>query len=132
MLGGGEIGDWLMVDVFVCKAGELKDGQVRLVSARDTEIGVYRHGGKYFAYRNHCAHQGGPACEGIMLPKVEDVIAPDRTHQGQRFNEGEMHIVCPWHGYEYKLETGECATDRRIRLQRFTVTEREGGVYVAM
>ncbi len=121
-----------MVDVFVCKAGELGDGQVRLVSTGDIEVGVYRHAGKYYAYRNHCAHQGGPVCEGIMLPKVEDVIAPDRTHQGQRFNEGEMHIVCPWHGYEYKLETGECATDRRIRLQRFAVTEREGGVYVAM
>ena len=121
-----------MVELFVCKAGELKDGDVRLVAALETEIGVYRHGGKYYAYRNLCAHQGGPACEGIMLPKVEDVLAPDRTHLGQRFNEGEMHIVCPWHGYEYKLETGECATDKRVRLQRFVVTEREGGVYVAI
>jgi nitrite reductase (NADH) small subunit len=132
MLGRIHAGGWPMVDVFVCKAGELKDGEVRLVAAMDTEVGVYRHGGKYYAYRNHCAHQGGPACEGVMLPKVEDVIAPDRTHLGQRFDEGEMHIVCPWHGYEYKLETGECATDKRVRLQRFAVTEREGGVYVAI
>jgi nitrite reductase (NADH) small subunit len=132
MLGRIHAGGWPMVDVFVCKAGELKDGEVRLVATMDTEVGVYRHGGKYYAYRNHCAHQGGPACEGVMLPKVEDVIAPDRTHLGQRFDEGEMHIVCPWHGYEYKLETGECATDKRVRLQRFAVTEREGGVYVAI
>ncbi|HXQ54121.1 MAG TPA: Rieske 2Fe-2S domain-containing protein [Stellaceae bacterium] len=121
-----------MVDVFVCKAGELKDGEVRIVTANDADVGVYRHGGRYLAYRNVCPHQGGPACEGVMLPKVEDVIAPDRTHQGQRFDESEMHIVCPWHGYEYKLETGECATDRRIRLQRIAVIEREGGVFIAL
>ncbi|HUK60996.1 MAG TPA: Rieske (2Fe-2S) protein [Stellaceae bacterium] len=121
-----------MVDVFVCKAGELKDGEVRIVSARDVDVGVYRHGGKYYAYRNQCAHQGGPACEGIMLPKVEDVLGPDRTHNGMRFNEGEMHIICPWHGWEYKLESGECATDRRIRLQKFAVTEKDGAIYIAL
>jgi nitrite reductase (NADH) small subunit len=52
--------------------------------------------------------------------------------QGQTYNEDEMHFVCPWHGYEYKLETGECASDARIRLQRFTVVERDGQVYVAV
>lgn len=121
-----------MAELFVCKAGELKDGDVRIVMAGETDIGVYRHSGRYYAYRNHCAHQGGPACEGVMLPKVEDVLAPDRTHQGQRFNEAEMHIVCPWHGWEYRLETGECATDRRIRLQRFPVVERDGQIFVAV
>ncbi len=121
-----------MVDVFVCKAGELKDGEVRIVSARDVDVGVYRHGGKYYAYRNYCAHQGGPACEGIMLPKVEDVLAPDRTQHGMRFDESEMHIICPWHGWEYKLENGECAGDRRIRLQKFAVTEKDGAIYIAL
>jgi len=121
-----------MADVFVCKAGEIKDGEVRIVSANDVEVGIYRHGGKYYAYRNHCLHQGGPACEGVMLPKVEDVFGPDRVLVSQRFDEGEMHIVCPWHGWEYKLETGECAADGKLRLQRFNVVEREGGVFVAL
>jgi nitrite reductase/ring-hydroxylating ferredoxin subunit len=121
-----------MADVFVCKAGDIKDGDVRIVAANDVEVGVYRHGGKYYAYRNHCLHQGGPACEGVMLPKVEDVFGEHRVLLGQRFNEGEIHIVCPWHGWEYKLENGECAADKRLRLQRFTVVEREGGVYVAI
>jgi len=121
-----------MAQVFVCSELEMKDGEVRIVAANETEVGVYRRDGKYYAYRNQCAHQGGPACEGVMLPKVEDVLAPDRTHMGQRFDEGEMHIVCPWHGWEYKLESGECATDRRIRLQRFPVKERDGAIYIAL
>lgn len=121
-----------MAELFVCRSGELNDGDVRIVTEAETEIGVYRSGGRYFAYRNQCAHQGGPACEGVILPKVEDVLAPDRTHQGQRFDESELHIVCPWHGWEFKLETGECATDRRLRLQRFPVIERDGQVFVAV
>jgi nitrite reductase (NADH) small subunit len=121
-----------MVEIYVCKTADIKDGDVRIIAVEESEIGVYRHQGKYFAYRNLCVHQGGPACEGVMLPKVEDVFGPNKTLLGQRFDEGEMHIVCPWHGYEYKLESGECATDKRLRLQRFAVVEREGGVYVAM
>src|SRR5215472_10792935 len=100
-----------MADLFVCKEGEIKDGEVRIVAARDVEVGVFRHAGKYYAYRNHCVHQGGPACEGVILPKVEDVYGPDKTLLGQTFNESEMHFVCPWHGYEYKIETGECVPD---------------------
>lgn len=121
-----------MADVFVCRAGELKDGDVRIVATKDVEVGVYRHAGKLYAYRNLCLHQGGPVCEGVRLGKVEDVIGADRTLQGQRFNTDEMHIICPWHGYEYKLETGECAADPKLRLQRFKVVEREGGIYVAI
>jgi nitrite reductase/ring-hydroxylating ferredoxin subunit len=121
-----------MADVLVCKAGEIKDGEVRIVAVNDVEVGVYQHDGKYYAYRNHCLHQGGPACEGVMLPKVRDVFGQDKILLGQTFDESEMHIVCPWHGWEYKLETGECAADARLRLQRFTVTERDGSVYVAL
>jgi nitrite reductase (NADH) small subunit len=121
-----------MADLFVCHAGELKDGDLRIVEVKDFEIGIYRRGDKYYAYRNHCLHQGGPVCEGVMMPKVVELIAPDHTLKGQDFDYDEMHIVCPWHGYEYKLETGECATDAKLRLQRFKIVERDGDVFVAL
>lgn len=119
-----------MTEILVCKDGELGDGKVRIVTAGDIEIGVIHQGGKYFAYQNLCPHRGGPACEGLRLPKVEDVIAEDRTFAGQRFDESEMHIICPWHGYEFKLEDGVCVGDMRLRLQKFTVVARGGGIYV--
>jgi nitrite reductase/ring-hydroxylating ferredoxin subunit len=121
-----------MTDLLVCRAGELKDGDVRIVGAGEVEIGVYRHDGRYFAYRNRCFHQGGPVCEGIRMAKVVDVILADRTWAGQSFDESDMHIVCPWHGYEYRLETGECASDAKLRLQAFKVVERDGQVFVAV
>jgi len=118
-----------MAQVFVCNELEMKDGDVRIVRQDRIEVGVYRHAGAFYAYRNHCAHQGGPACEGIIMHKVEDVLGPDRTWHGQKFGD-EVHFVCPWHGYEYDLRTGECAADRRLKLKSYSVVQRGEDIYV--
>jgi len=96
-----------MSDVFVAKAAEFADGDRRIVAHDGVEIGVFHWQGRYYAYQNLCIHQGGPACEGVIMHKVEDVLGPDRTWHGQRFSETEAHFVCPWHGYEYDIATGE-------------------------
>jgi len=98
-----------MPECFVAKASEMHDGDRRIVVAGNTEIGVFYKDGAYFAYSNHCLHSGGPACEGIMINRVVDVIAPDRTYQGQ---------------------TGECVGDRRLRLKKFEVVRRGDDVFV--
>jgi nitrite reductase/ring-hydroxylating ferredoxin subunit len=118
------------MDVFVCKFSEFPDGERRIVSHGGREIGVFHWQGVFYAYENLCVHQGGPACEGVMMHKVEDVIGPDRTWVGQKFSEDEIHFVCPWHGYEYDLKTGECAADRKLRLKRFEVVRRGEDIYV--
>ncbi len=119
-----------MAEQLVGKLSEFKDGDRRIVILGDLEIGVFRHGGKFYAYRNLCVHQGGPACEGLTIAKVEERIMPDKTSRGLYFSETEMHFVCPWHGYEYDLKTGECVADRRLRLRKYEVVERGDEVYV--
>jgi nitrite reductase (NADH) small subunit len=121
-----------MAQVFVCNDIEMKDGDVRIVRQDKVEVGVYRHSGAFYAYRNHCLHQGGPACEGIIRGKVLDLYDKDRQFLGQTYDEDEPHIVCPWHGWEYKLKTGECAPDPKLRLKRYEVVQREGVVYVVI
>jgi nitrite reductase/ring-hydroxylating ferredoxin subunit len=123
-------GQSAMPDVFVAKVSQFPDGERRIVSHAGCEIGVFHWQGQFYAYENLCVHQGGPACEGIMMHKVEDVIGPDRTWAGQRFSAQEMHFVCPWHGYEYDLKTGECAADRKLRLKSFQVVKRGEDIYV--
>jgi nitrite reductase/ring-hydroxylating ferredoxin subunit len=117
-------------EIFVGKAAEVKEGKCKLVIDGRTEIGVYRIKGKLYAYNNQCPHQGGPACEGMLIAKVEDIIAADGTYHGQRFNHDEIHIVCPWHGWEYKLETGVHAFDPKFKLRKFDVEERGDDIYV--
>jgi len=86
--------------------------------------------GKLFAYENMCPHQGGPACEGLMMPKVREVLTADKRYQRQCFDYGEWHIICPWHGWEYDLTTGEFVADRKRRLKKYEVVERNGSIYV--
>ena len=117
-------------EVFVTEASALNEGERKVVPFGDTEVGVYRVKGKLYAYENRCAHQGGPACEGLLMPKVEEVLAPDKTYQHMRFNYDEWHIVCPWHAWEYDVTTGECVADRRFHLRKYQVVERDGKIFV--
>ena len=96
-----------MAEVRVCKTGEIPDGGTRLVQAGRVEIGVIFSKGQYYAYRNVCPHQGGPACEGLKMPQVVEKIGDKGVHLGMDFDETDMHIVCPWHGWEYDLVTGQ-------------------------
>jgi nitrite reductase/ring-hydroxylating ferredoxin subunit len=65
-----------------------------------------------------------------VLGRLEQILAPDKTVIGERFSEEEIHVVCPWHGWEYDLETGACAADRRFKLRSFRVVVRDDDVYV--
>ncbi len=113
-----------MPECFVAKASEMADGDRRIVLAGTAEIGVFCKDGAYFAYSNTCVHSGGPACDGLLINRVVDVIAPDRTFSD------EVHFVCPWHGYEYELKTGECVGDRRLKLKKFEAVRRGEDIFV--
>ena len=119
-----------MAEQYVGKVGEFKDGDRRIIFVGDNEIGVFRHEGQFFAYSNFCLHQGGPACEGLTIAKVEERLRPDKTSQGLYFSDTEMHFVCPWHGMEYDMKTGECISDRKMKLKKFQVLEKGDEVYV--
>jgi nitrite reductase/ring-hydroxylating ferredoxin subunit len=114
------------------KRSDLPDGTRRIVSSGGQEVGVIVHGGEIFAYRNQCLHQGGPVCEGEIIGRVEAVLTPDNVQTGERFSETELHLVCPWHGWEYDLRTGVCATDARFRLRRHEVVIEGDDVYLVV
>jgi nitrite reductase/ring-hydroxylating ferredoxin subunit len=118
-----------MAEWLVGKASDIKEGDRKIVTAGKREIGVFHKGGDFYAYSNTCLHQGGPACEGMMIQNVVDVIDKDRLYQGQTYGD-ETHFVCPWHGYEYDLKTGECIGDRKLKLRKFEVVKRGDEIYV--
>ena len=121
-----------MAEKFVGKASEINDGDRRIVFLGDREVGVFKDKGQFYAYSNTCLHQGGPACEGVIKGKVVELLGPDKTYLGQTYDHSDPHIVCPWHGWEYKLLTGECAPDPSLKLKRYQVVQREGGIYVVV
>ena len=66
-----------MAEVYVEKIADFADGDRRIVFHDGVEIGVFHWQGAFYAYQNLCLHQGGPCCEGVIMPKVEDVLGPE-------------------------------------------------------
>jgi nitrite reductase/ring-hydroxylating ferredoxin subunit len=118
-----------MAEWLVGKATDIKEGDRKVVTAGKREIGVFHKGGAFYAYSNTCLHQGGPACEGMLTQNVVDVIDKDGLYQGQNYGD-ETHFVCPWHGYEYDLKTGECIGDRKLKLRKYDIVKRGEDIYV--
>jgi nitrite reductase (NADH) small subunit len=121
-----------MREISVGDRGSLDAGARIFVQVDGTEIGVFEHQGQLFAYENLCRHQGGPVCEGTVLGKVEAILADDNVQLGERFSEDSLHLICPWHGWEYDLRTGRCATDPTLAIRKFDVFERDGELYLVV
>jgi nitrite reductase/ring-hydroxylating ferredoxin subunit len=121
-----------MPEKLIGKASEFKDGERRIAFVGDAEIGVFRERGEFYAYSNYCLHQGGPACEGMIIAKVEERIASDRTSKGLYFSDTDTNFVCPWHGYEYDIKSGECISDRKLKLRKYKVVQKGDDLYVVV
>lgn len=65
--------------------------------------------GKLFAYRNACPHMGQPLDGGCVE---------------------EATLTCPFHGFRFMLETGECLTAPQVQLEHFPLKVIEGRIWV--
>ncbi len=110
--------------------GDFVDGDCRVIAVEGREIGIFRLGDEFYAYYNHCVHQGGPVCQGKIIHKVEEVLTEDQASRGMKYSEQHIHIVCPWHGYEYDIRTGLHPGDPSVRLKQVGIEVRRGEVYV--
>jgi nitrite reductase/ring-hydroxylating ferredoxin subunit len=119
-----------MPEVYAGRVEDYTDGRRVLVSIDDRDVFVFERDGRFHAFENVCRHMGGPVGEGMLIGKVEAILDDAGRHLGDRFSDTEIHIVCPWHGWEYDIETGICAADRWIRWRRYEAGEREGAIYV--
>lgn len=94
---------------------ELPPGTRKIVDVDGTSVGVFNVNGTLVAYRNRCPHERAPVCLG-GVDGTTLVSAPGEHVWGRA---GEI-LMCPWHGWEFDLLTGQCLTDRR-RLHRYDV-----------
>ena len=121
-----------MAEVFAGRVSDFKELERKIILHEGVEIGIFLVHGEFYAYMNQCRHRGGPVCQGRVIRKVEEVLAEDKTSSGFRFSENEVHVVCPWHGFEYDLKTGANAGEPRIRLKRYDVRLQDGGIHVVV
>lgn len=86
----------------VAATGELPDGSRMIVSVRGRSVGIFNVGGRYFAVRNRCPHQGAELCLGLVSAAIESDGPGD-----VRFDDSRPMLQCPWHRWEFDLATGQ-------------------------
>ncbi|HLJ46942.1 MAG TPA: Rieske 2Fe-2S domain-containing protein [Bryobacteraceae bacterium] len=118
--------------VVICASAAVAEGGRLVVDVGERTIGVFRVRDKLYAYENSCPHQGGPVCQGAILPRVVEQLNEDRESQGFDFHPRDLHIVCPWHGFEFNIETGCHPASPAMRLSPVPVAEDEGLVHVTI
>lgn len=75
---------------------DVPEGATRVIDVAGRSVLLSRFGDAVTCFENACAHMG--------LPMDADGIADGR-------------IVCPHHGFEYALDSGECLTAPEVQLQ---------------
>ena len=86
--------------VTVAQTKDLEPGQRKIVEVNGRAIALFNIDGNFYALDNTCLHMGGPVGEGYV--------------------EGNV-VTCPWHGWQYNVETGETEFEPDQKLQTFEV-----------
>lgn len=91
---------------------EIPPGKLKVITVGGREFGIANINGEYRAVRNVCPHQGAPVCRGT-IDGTWLASAPGVFEWGR---DGEI-LRCPWHGWEFDLQSGESLFDARVRVQ---------------
>lgn len=111
----------------VAKVSDVQPGQCLLVEVKRYSIGLYNVNGDYKAVLNICPHELAPVCRG----RLSGTTLPSEPGEYRWGKEGEI-LACPWHGWEYDLQTGKMLADERVRLRMYPVEVRDGTVYITL
>jgi nitrite reductase (NADH) small subunit len=111
----------------VAAVDEIPPGGRKIVKVRGREVGVFNLGGRFYALKNVCVHQGARVCLG----KVMGTTLPSDVYQFEYGREGEI-LRCPWHGWEYDIRTGTSLFDPDVRVVSYPVEIEHDQVYILM
>ncbi len=90
---------------------ELPPGTSTTVKAFGTTVAIFNVEGRLFAVSNHCPHHGGPLCHG----RISGTALPSQPYEYRYGRDGRV-LVCPWHGWEFDIESGQTMFDPSIRV----------------
>lgn len=110
---------------FVTDLDRLEENKPLVFVVKGRSIGLIRTREKIYAVRNVCPHKRAPVCRGTMrgtmLPSDPDSFV---------FGMEDQVLQCPWHGWEFDLETGRTLCPGKSRLTLYPVTVQDRSVFV--
>jgi nitrite reductase (NADH) small subunit len=93
-------------------------GTHRVVAVKRIKLGIFNLDGTLYALPNICPHQHGPLCEG---PTTGQWLCPRETGWHHDYARAGEIIVCPWHGIEFDIRTGQCLSSPKWRVRQYPV-----------
>lgn len=112
------------------KVGHLNDipeNDALTVDIEGRPIGIFKVGEKIVAVKNLCPHKRAPLARGT----VQGTMLPTSCAGEYQYGMEEQVLKCPWHGWEFDLQTGKClfgVSNSRIKI--YDVTVKDGDIYV--
>jgi nitrite reductase/ring-hydroxylating ferredoxin subunit len=108
----------------ICSADELKPGEMVSAQFGPMPIVVIRTAaGALHALLDKCLHQGGRLSRGRLLTATNGASIGDYHEE-----DGRIIVKCPWHGYEYDVQTGCTLFDEQRKVRVFKVHEEDGQI----
>jgi nitrite reductase/ring-hydroxylating ferredoxin subunit/DMSO/TMAO reductase YedYZ heme-binding membrane subunit len=93
----------------ICKVDEIPEKCAKIVSLAGERVAIFHYDGKVSAISNVCQHQNGPLGEGRIIDGC---------------------VTCPWHGYQYRPESGAAPAPFKEKVPTFRVKVVDGVVFV--
>jgi nitrite reductase/ring-hydroxylating ferredoxin subunit/DMSO/TMAO reductase YedYZ heme-binding membrane subunit len=95
--------------VEICSVDRISEKCATIVSLSGERVAVFRYDGKISAISNVCQHQNGPLGEGWIIDGC---------------------VTCPWHGYQYRPESGAAPPPFKEKIPTFNTKVVGGSVFV--
>jgi nitrite reductase/ring-hydroxylating ferredoxin subunit len=108
--------------------GDFPSDEPREVRLEALSVVILRRDDEIHAFRNECPHQGAPLCRGrfagTMVPSAPGTLEYGLTRDV---------IRCPWHGWEFRVSSGQAVFGiSSRRLAKYETELRDGEVYVRL
>ncbi|MGP0566957.1 Rieske (2Fe-2S) protein [Nitrospina sp. 32_T5] len=95
----------------VCKTSDLAEGQGNKYEVNGQDIAVYHVDGQFWATADFCPHRGGSLGYGRLDGKT---------------------VICPSHGWQFDITTGECLNNVSGEVNTFEVSVEGDDVFVEL
>jgi 3-phenylpropionate/trans-cinnamate dioxygenase ferredoxin subunit len=103
----------------VARIEEFPPGTRRRLEVRGRGVVVFNVDGRFYALRDICPHRGALLSEGAVVGSLRASEPGCYAYDG-----GRLMVKCPWHGWEFDLDSGQswCDPEReRVRPYRVSV-----------
>lgn len=109
-----------MTEHTVASADEIPEGEGKIVEVDGLSMAIFNVEGEFYGVSNRCIHKGGPLGEGFLHSELP-VVDTERKS-----------VHCPWHYWEFDLETGRHKVNPSQGIRAFDVSEEDGNVVVSI